>query len=263
MYSILLLKKTSLAFSKGFATLPSESLTLPIVYHHLSQLHPVQSGILRTLLFKPEASFTDLNVLHVPSDQFSFHIRRLVEEGILAKEEAGYRLTTAGKQLAQLMDPETGNYERQGKIGVAISSVRVEGGHTQYLIQERLKQPYFGFHGLMTGKIRWGETVPEAAARVFEEETGLSAEFDIVAIKHKMDYDAAGELLEDKFFFVLRADNLSGPFKQEFEGGRNRWMTKAELDATEKVFEGVEDSLHWLQTPQLTYKEVKYRVEGY
>lgn len=232
------------------------------MYHHLSQLHPVQAGILRTLLFNPEASFTELNILKVPSDQFSFHLRRLAEEGILSKGE-GYSLTTEGKQLAQLMDSATGQYERQGKISVAIGSVREEKGRTEYMIQERLKEPYFGYHGLITGKIRLGETILDAAAREFEAETGLTAEFKVVAIKHKMDYDDRGELLEDKFFFVVRADNLQGPFKQEFEGGRNRWMTRAELDSSQKVFQGVEDNLNWLQTPQLTFKEVKYTVEGY
>lgn len=233
------------------------------MYKHLSELHPIQAGILRTLLFKPRATFTELNVLQVPSDQFSFHLRRLVEEKILSKSEDGYEMTTEGKQLAQLMDPETGNYEHQAKIGVAIGSVRVEGGHTEYLVQERMKQPYFGYLGLMTGKIRWGETVLEAAARILEEETGLSAELRIVAIKHKMDYAKEGALLEDKFFFIVLAENLTGPFKQEFEGGRNVWMTRTQLDESAKVFDGVEDSLHWLQTPQLTFKEVKYNVEGY
>lgn len=233
------------------------------MYQHLSELHPIQANILRTLLFKPKASFTELNILGAPSDQFSFHLRRLVEEGILHKGDEGYTLSTEGKQLAQLMDTDTGTYERQAKLGVAIGSVRSEGGRTEYLIQERLKHPYFGYLGLMTGKIRWGETVLEAAARELEEETGLSAELQIIAIKHKMDYDQDKGLLEDKFFFVIRADNLTGAFKQEFEGGRNRWMTKKELEESDKVFDGVEDSLHWLESPMLTFKEVKYTVEGY
>ena len=233
------------------------------MYTHLTDLHPVQAGILRTLLFSPKSSFTDLNILRVPSDQFSFHMRRLVEEGVLMKHEKGYSLTTYGKQLSQLLDTDTGQFKKQAKVSVALGSVRVEDGHTQYLIQERLKEPYYGYHGLLTGKVRWGETILEAAARELQEETGLAADLRIVAIKHKMDYAADGALLEDKFFYIVRAENLAGPFKHEYEGGRNLWLTKKELDGLDKVFDGVEDSLHWLESPQLTFKEVKYTVEGY
>jgi len=150
--------------------------------------------------------------------------------------------------------------EHQSKVSVAISSMRFEEGRTEYLLQQRAREPFAGYIGLLTGKVLRGETIDEAAARILEEETGLSADFHVVAIKHKMDYDCEDKLLEDKFFFVVRASNISGPFKREFERGVNLWMSVGELEKTPHIFDGVEDALHWLHAPQLTFREVKHQA---
>jgi ADP-ribose pyrophosphatase len=57
------------------------------------------------------------------------------------------------------------------KLSVVIVLEDEEGRHLQ---QQRLKQPYYGYWGHMTGKIRWGETMLEAGARELQEETGCT-----------------------------------------------------------------------------------------
>ena len=44
-----------------------------------------------------------------------------------------------------------------------------------------------------------------------------------------------GELLEDKLFFVVNCTNVSGELIEKFEGGRNTWLTTAQMKK-KKVF---------------------------
>lgn len=65
---------------------------------------------------------------------------------------------------------------------------RQHKGRREFLCQQRLKQPYYGFWGRLGGKLRWGESFEEAAARELMEETGMTATFTYKTIYHKRDY---------------------------------------------------------------------------
>lgn len=191
-------------------------------------LHPIQMNILRILLFKPKARFRDLNSEKIPSDHFNFHVKALLKLTLIEKaNNQTYQLTTVGKEFANRFDSENSQMtlEKQAKIGVLVGCVAEQGKNQRYLIQQRLKEPFYGFYGFLSGKVKWGETVFETAARELEEETGLSAELSLVGVKHKMDYDTKGDLLEDKYFFIFRGRNSKGKLLETFEGGKNIWLT--------------------------------------
>ncbi|MDF2461608.1 MAG: putative hydrolase [Candidatus Saccharibacteria bacterium] len=203
-------------------------------------IHEAQTSILRELLFLPAAGFAELQKpTGLTSDHFNFHISRLVELGLVERKERGrYRLTPKGKEYANRLDTDNNTVERQPKSAVMLGIERWHDGETQYLFQERLKQPYFGFWGIPTGKIRWGETILECAARELMEETGLQAQLRIAGVYHEHVYQQeTGELLEDKIFFVVHCTNARGSLVEEFEGGRNAWVTEAEARAkAPKIF---------------------------
>jgi len=229
------------------------------------ELHPVQAGILRVLLFTPQARFSDLNVHGISNDHLAFHVRRLVELELLEKADERYQLTHRGKEFANRHDTDLPamKIERQAKLGVSVGCVRTTNGVREYLIQQRLKQPYYGFHGFVSGKMRWGETVLETAARELEEETGLTAKFTLVGIIHKMDYAPDGGLLEDKFFYIVRGDDAIGTLRAEFEGGRNFWLQKRDVLKLPNLFPDVEEVLEVRERGAFVFLERKYTVERY
>lgn len=228
------------------------------------KIHPVQANILRSMLFKTQARFADLNKSGLGNDHFSFHIGKLLELDLIEKrKDKKYVLTNRGKEFANRLDTETATIEKQAKVAVLIVGYRKSGKETQFLVQQRLKQPYFGFFGFITGKIKWGEPVEEASARELKEEANLEGKITLVGIKHKTDYSKEGLLLEDKYFFVCKAENTHGTFKESFEGGKNIWLPRKEIMKLPNLFDGVEESLKMVTQKSLTFSETGYRVASY
>ena len=189
------------------------------------ELHKAHVAILHVLLFRPDARFAELQkVSELHSDHFNFYLKQLVDEKLVAKNSDGaYHLTQKGKEFANRFDTDERKVERQPKVAVCLWIIDGDG---RMLTQQRLKQPYYGYWGRPTGKIRWGETIMEAAARELMEETGLTADLSFDSVYHKMDFnEETGDMLEDKIFFMMKGVNPRGDLIKEFEGGKNAWMT--------------------------------------
>jgi len=226
-------------------------------------LHPAHVAILRVLLFAPEARFAELQkASELSSDHFNFYLKQLLDEAYIDKTSGAYRLTFKGKEFANRFDTDARTVERQPKVAVCLM-IRHDG---KQLVQQRLKQPFYGYWGRPTGKIRWGETILDAAARELMEETGLTADLQFESVYHKMDYNQeTGEMLEDKIFFIIGGANPRGALIEQFEGGRNAWMTQAEYASQELSFEGTSDKFQASSLPKVTIMESvhRYAPENY
>lgn len=228
------------------------------------EVHPAQAEILRVLLFKTDARYSELNTTGLTSDHFNFHVKRLLEIGLIEKTEMeSYKLTIKGKEFANRFDTDNSTIEKQAKLGVRPVVTKFENGIRKYLMQQRLKQPFFGWWGFVGGKIRWGETIPEASARELLEETGLSGDMDPRGVLHKMDFDMTDNLLEDKFFFIVVVTNITGDLIEEFEGGKNAWFTREEIEKLPDLFLNVPEVFDIILKGVVVMVERKYNVDKY
>jgi ADP-ribose pyrophosphatase YjhB (NUDIX family) len=193
-------------------------------------IHPIQTLILKELLFRPSASYSELQKLSgLDSDHFKFHLKKLVESSYIAKHDRSYRLTVTGKEYANKLDTDQNVIERQPKSAVILVVRRTIDGKDEFLVQERLKHPYYGFWGFPSGKVRWGETILTTASRELHEETGLYGEFEHRGIYHeRVIQDQTGEIIEDKVFHMMFCDSTTGTLTEVFQGGKNAWLS---LDA--------------------------------
>ncbi|MDO8335873.1 MAG: NUDIX domain-containing protein [Candidatus Saccharibacteria bacterium] len=210
---------------------------------HEANVHQIQTHILRELLFVPHASFSELQKpTGLDGDHFKFHVQRLVDIGYIEKIDRGqYKLTTSGKEYANKLDTDQNTIERQPKSAVILVIEKTIDGEQKLLVQERLKHPYYGFWGFAGGKIRWGETIIEAGQRELLEETGLSADLTYRGVYHEHVVEKeTDKLLEDKIFHVLHGVDPTGEMLQEFEGGRNAWLTQDEVDKLDKKYDSFE-----------------------
>lgn len=224
-------------------------------------IHEAQMSILRELLFHQKCSFAKLQKLTgMTSDHFNFHLQKLIELKLIEKVSRGtYTLTPRGKEYANKLDTDNNTVERQPKAAVILAIEREKDGKKEYLFQERLKQPYYGFWGFPTGKIRWGETIVQTAERELMEETGLTADHRIAGLYHELVYqEETGEQLEDKLFFVVHCTNTKGKLQVNFEGGHNEWMSREVALSQPKIFTSFDIEIDIVSTDE-TF--VERRVE--
>ena len=215
--------------------------------------------LLRQLLLSKSSTFSELaNAADLSSDHVNFHIKQLIAAGFVRrvpKSYGKYELTRDGKEYANRMDTDEKTLEKQPKLSVVLDIINAKGKHLQ---QERLKQPYYGYWGRPTGKIRWGETILEAAARELMEETGLTAELTVLGFYHKLDYDDTGTLLEDKYFCVVQGINPKGEMLRESDGQRNEWLSNAEFESKELRFGNLDDVQKFINAKQQFVIEKKF-----
>jgi ADP-ribose pyrophosphatase YjhB (NUDIX family)/predicted transcriptional regulator len=213
---------------------------------HEVKIHEAQTSILRELLFVQAAGFAELQKpTGLSSDHFNFHIARLVEVGLVEKVARGkYRLTHRGKEYANKLDTDEKTIERQPKVTTLLAIERQNDGKTEYLFQQRTKNPYYGYWGFPSGKIRWGETIVQAAGRELQEETGLESDLQPAGVYHEHTFlEGETEAVEDKLFFVVHCTNPRGQLITEFEGGRNQWLTAEAARLLDKRYASFETEL--------------------
>lgn len=227
--------------------------------NYSADAHGAQMKILRHLLLVPQAKFAELaKQTGLTSDHANFHIKQLIDATFVEhvpKTYGVYRLTRHGKEYANRMDTDEHVIEKQPKLSVVLDIINAEGKHLQ---QERLKQPYYGYWGRPTGKIRWGETMLQAAARELKEEASLTADLTILGFYHKLDYDPDGQLLEDKYFCLVRGVNPRGELLAESDGQRNEWLSDVEFEAKEKRFGNLEDLQKFIDRNETFVVEKKF-----
>jgi 8-oxo-dGTP pyrophosphatase MutT (NUDIX family) len=227
------------------------------------KIHDFQISILRVLLFTPKARFSDLNKVGVTNDHFTFHVNHLIKEGLIKKTNGKYSLTDNGKEFANRMDTDSLKLERQAKIGIALHAVRIKNGKTEILVHLRLKEPFYGWYGSHSGKVRWGESPIDCARREFREETGLTGKFTHKEIVHYFHYHKDGRLLEDKYFWVFRVDDVSGKLKAKVPEGENIWMNEEKFRKLKNTFASFDEIAEALNTKKLLYIDRTRIVDSY
>lgn len=218
---------------------------------------------MRELLFKPGARFTDLKKVDVTNDHFTFHVNHLLKEGLIKKKDGKYSLTSEGKEFANRLDTDALKLERQAKLAIALHAVRTHNGKIEILVHRRLKEPFYGWYGSHSGKIRWGENPLQCARREFLEETGLTGDFTLKAIVHYHHFHRDGRFLEDKYFWVFRVDNVKGKLKDKVPEGKNLWMTESNFRKLENVFATYDEIFEELNSKELLYIDRTRTVDNY
>ena len=129
-------------------------------------------------------------------------------------------------------------------------------------MQIRSRVPFLGYLGEPGGKVLFGEDVAEAAKRNMIVETGLECDISIHGLAHFKD-NYQGNIVQDKFFFLVKASDPRGTLKPAGPTGKNVWMTLDQILAFEKVHFGVLDMINICEGKDFRFLEETRAVEEY
>ncbi len=232
-------------------------------------MHPLQITVLKKLAFSQGLHFSELQPKGTPSNQLTFHLQQLMDNGLVMKEESVYHLTGLGKEKVTGIDSETLQFSTQAKQISSVICMRQGAKEMEFLFYERTKHPYFGFHGFPAGKIKYGETVGEAASREVYEETGLFTSPELLSITHYITYDKESQrLVDDKVLFRFRAIEPKGDLVSSAEG-ECTWIPESEIRSfVKKPYHSIELVLEEIEEAKVfngsvAFREFRMEREGF
>ena len=132
----------------------------------------VQKAILKQLLYNDKMRYNELWNKEFSSNLFDYHLKKLIEDGIVAKQDDLYSLTAKGTQHISYLDGKTIEQKQRPLVCTFLLGLNDKG---ELLMHRRKKQPFLNYVGLPGGKLEMGERVEEQAIQEFLEETGFTA----------------------------------------------------------------------------------------
>ncbi len=173
-------------------------------------MHELQQHILKTLMYSRKAKYSYLKPKEIESNLFSYHLKSLIESGLIELRDTFYYLTAKGKQYVDTLSTQT----LRPRIQPKIVTIVVLKQKDRYVLYERKRMPFIDHIGFPYGKIHLEERILDAATRELREKTGLQAN-----LKHRGDvyltiHDET-ELVSHMLCHVFSGSKITGELKSE------------------------------------------------
>jgi len=208
--------------------------------------------IFRTLMHFPGSTFSDLWDKSMPSNKFTYHLKKMEDAGLVEKKDGKYFLTTKGKSEATTVDGSLGKNVRRPYIALLLVAKR----NGKYILYHRMKEPYYDVHGFPGAKLDYGEEILGAAKRELKEETGLEGEGKIITLQNIItinNNEAFGHMTQ----FVVLFENPKGELVSENREGTYEWATKEKILGQSKLFPDIPGVIKDIEEKTFYIKEVK------
>ncbi|PIY18249.1 hypothetical protein COZ14_00700, partial [Candidatus Dojkabacteria bacterium CG_4_10_14_3_um_filter_Dojkabacteria_WS6_41_9] len=217
-------------------------------------------------LSKEDLRFKDLLIDGLESEHMNYHLQKLIDLGLVLKSDRGYSLTDQGKDYTNLMDDAISEVEKQPKTSVIVVVGRKnkETEKDEFLMNRRLRQPYFGKVATITGKVRFGETLEEAVLRELFEESRLTAKtVKLVGIYHKLRVRET-ETVQDVLFYRHFVTDVSGEFIDRIPFQENFWAPREDILQRNDLYDNFTlDSIDDYLAMPLNFSEDKREAQDY
>lgn len=181
---------------------------------------------LRKLMHKQEMGFNELWGNVGASNGFAYHLKVLVEDGLVEKKDEIYCLTHEGKKYVTYLEGESGEKAKSPLVCVVI--VVYDEKKKKFLMCKRTKEPFHGYWGSISGKIKFDQYIYGAATAELKEETGLECDLELKGLCSYKTYNDECLSYNHQLFVVL-ATNPRGELIKKTREGENHWIREEEV----------------------------------
>jgi hypothetical protein len=196
------------------------------------QEHHIQRDILYKLVLSDHARFADLRPKSLDSNVFTYHLKQLIKEKLVVKDDDGlYSLTPLGRVAGiNITLSKKELLEQAHSVLLMCLKTKEEG----WLLRKRLAQPMYHKLGFVHSEPKAHEDALKTAANDFKERTGLTCSFKPAGFGYVRLY--SGEDLESFVHFILLcADNYEGELEPISRNGENIWIKDPNFKAENMI----------------------------
>ncbi|MDA3855733.1 MAG: NUDIX domain-containing protein [Candidatus Woesearchaeota archaeon] len=189
----------------------------------MNEENNIQKEILRKFMYNKKLKYGEIwDKKMCSSSNFDYHLKNLVGEGILKKEEDYYVLTTKGFNLVTSIDGV--EIKTKGKPLVCSFVIGYKDGRV--LLNTRKKQPFLGYLNIPGGKVELGVSKIKQAEIEFLEETGfLAKDLKLKCVTEKISLEEDTNEVAHHiigYFYICR--EFEGELLKDTREGDNFWI---------------------------------------
>lgn len=140
-------------------------------------MHHIQRHILDLLITNRSRRYSQLRPARIEPNQFVYHLKQLIGDGLVAKCDEGYELTAKGRSYADKLGP--GSFDVAWDTAprdVIFLALRNKAG--EWLLVRRARQPTIDKIGFIATDVTLGESLAQTARRFALTEYDIDAEFE-------------------------------------------------------------------------------------
>lgn len=215
-----------------------------------------QMNILRELMFHKNMSYTTLSEACKDHDLFNYHLKELISKEYILKDQKGYSLTDKGKEITDFMEEDTKIQDRF-KTSIFIWPIR----NKKVLLHKRLKHPYYGYVGSISGKMKIGEKIDETITRELKDEINIEPiSIELLGVKRAIFVNKKKKVTTDGIYLVYLISDFKGKIKLNGIEGDYFWEDIDKVLDYDKMFKkGISYDIDWIK--EYVSNSNRYRIK--
>ncbi len=174
--------------------------------------HHLQRAIVNKLAFSTALRFSDLKPSTIDNKLFTYHLKKVINAGLVEKEESGnYLLTPEGRRLGlRVLDRQLAVIDRAESVLFLVVKRKTDG---QWLLYRRNAHPLIGKVGFMHATPVPSLDSSAAASEALEKSTGLIGSFNALGGGYFRIFDN-GDLESFTHFTLMVCEDAEGDLIQ-------------------------------------------------
>jgi len=194
----------------------------------------------------------------MPSNIFTYYIKKFVKEGLVEKENNFYFLTQKGEEAICYLDKYSGFSSLKQPIhDVFLVPMKSD----KFLVMKRTKRPFLGTVMPIGGKLRSGESIFECVERKLMEDTGLTGEIKLNGLIDVRTFKN-GKLFLHHILNVFKITKTKGELIKKTDKGENFWVSEKKYFSQKNILTAMKEHLEIVKSKKFIFLELNQYMEN-